>query len=253
MTTTIAIAGKGGVGKTTIAALLIKLLAEKRVVLAIDGDPATNLNFSLGLELNDTVGRVREDMAAEVKSGRFSPTVSKPDYLEMKVAEALVESQGLDLLAMGRPEGPGCYCAANNMLRTCIDRLARNYDFVVMDCEAGMEHISRQTTQDVDILLIVSDPTIRGVTTAARMKELIAEIRTRATKVYLVINRARDGLSAQVSKVIEDSSLELIATIPEDASIMELEERGVPLTQLPEDSPLKQAVGNIASKLGLSR
>ena len=134
MTTTIAIAGKGGSGKTTIAALLIKLLSQKGVVLAIDGDPSTNLNLALGLPLSYTVGKIREEMTAAVKSRRFEAGIAKQDYLELKTSEALVESPKIDLLAMGRPEGPGCYCAANNMLRTCIDRLGKNYDYVVIDC-----------------------------------------------------------------------------------------------------------------------
>ena len=149
MTTTIAVAGKGGTGKTTIAALLIKLLAAKGVVLAIDGDPSTNLHISLGLPLNQTIGNVREEMTEAVKTGRYDSSMPKMDYVGLKISEALVESERVDLLAMGRPEGPGCYCAANDMLRFCIDRLAKNYDYVVIDCEAGMEHISRQTTQDI--------------------------------------------------------------------------------------------------------
>lgn len=249
---TIAIAGKGGTGKTTIAALLIKLLSEKGVVLAIDGDPSSNLSLSLGLPLTNTVGRVREEMTAQVKSGRFEVGISKPDYLGLKIMESLVESERIDLLAMGRPEGPGCYCAANEMLRTCIDRLADNYDYVVIDCEAGMEHISRQTTRDVDLLLVTSDPSIRGITTAARMKELIGELRTKVGRVCLVLNRVRSDISAEVKEVIEDSGLELIAMVAEDPQIMDLDARGVPLTELPPDSPLQLGVLEIAKKLGLA-
>ena len=177
MTKTVAIAGKGGTGKTTVAALLIKLLSQKGLVLAVDADPSTNLNQALGLSLDDnkTVGRIREKMTEDVSKGRFSPTIAKQEYLFSKIMESLVESKGFDLLAMGRPEGPGCYCASNEFLRVSLDKLVKDYkyNYIVMDCEAGMEHISRQTTRDVDVLLIMSDPTIRGITTAARMKDLI--------------------------------------------------------------------------------
>jgi len=251
MTTTIAIAGKGGAGKTTIAALLIKLLSQKGVVLAIDADPATNLNQALGVALGDTVGRIREEMTQAMKLGSLRPTTPKQDYLDYKIMTALVESKGLDLLAIGRPEGPGCYCAANEWLRHSIDRLAQNYRYVVIDCEAGMEHISRQTTRDIDILLITSDPTQRGITTAAKMKELITELRSRVGKISLVVNRAPNGLPPEIMEAINSHGLELIATIPEDPRIADLEVKGMPIIELPPDSPLQLKVKEVASKLGL--
>jgi CO dehydrogenase maturation factor len=251
MTITIAIAGKGGSGKTTIAALLIKLLSQKGAVLAIDADPATNLNLVLGLPLSDTVGKVREEMAAKVKARTMEPGLSKQDYLDMKISEALVESPQIDLLAMGRPEGAGCYCAANNMIRTCIDRLGKNYDYVVIDCEAGMEHISRQTTRDIDIMLLVSDLTVRGIFTAANMKALIKDLRTRAGKIYLIVNRALSPLPPKIAGMIEEASLQIIGLIPEDQEIKELEAEGTPLTELPPDSQLQKGVLEIVRKLGL--
>jgi CO dehydrogenase maturation factor len=251
MTTTIAIAGKGGSGKTTIAALLIKLLSQKGAVLAIDADPATNLNLALGLPLNDTVGKVREEMAAKVKARTMEPGLAKQDYLDIKISEALVESPQIDLLAMGRPEGAGCYCAANNMIRTCIDRLGKNYDYVVIDCEAGMEHISRQTTRDIDIMLLVSDLTVRGILTAANMKALIKDLRTYVGKIYLIVNRASSPLPPKIAQTIEESELKIIGTIPEDAKIKELEAKGAPLIELPPDSALQKGVAEIAKKLGL--
>jgi len=251
MTTTIAIAGKGGSGKTTIAALLIKLLSQKGAVLAIDADPATNLNLALGLPLNDTVGKVREEMAAKVKARTMEPGLAKQDYLDIKISEALVESPQIDLLAMGRPEGAGCYCAANNMIRTCIDRLGKNYDYVVIDCEAGMEHISRQTTRDIDIMLLVSDLTVRGILTAANMKALIKDLRTYVGKIYLIVNRATSPLPPKIAQTIEDSGLKIIGTIPEDAKIKELEAKGAPLIELPPDSALQKGVAEIARKLAL--
>lgn len=249
---TIAIAGKGGTGKTTLAALLIQLLSKQGAVLAIDADPSSNLNLALGLPLADTVGNVREEMLTTVKEGKFAPGLSKQDYLDLKIQEALVESKGFDLLAMGRPEGPGCYCAANSMLRTIIDRLANNYAFVVIDNEAGMEHISRQTTRDVDFLLITSDPSVRGIITAIRMKELIKELRTRVERVSLVLNRVQDGLPPEVEKIVKESGLELLEVLPVDPHISRLDSAGIPLIELPADSSFRHGVEEIALKLGLT-
>jgi CO dehydrogenase maturation factor len=247
MTKTIAIAGKGGTGKTAIAALLTKLLTEKGAVLAIDGDPSSNLHMALGLPLEDTVGAIRE----ETLRLHLSPGVPKQDYLELRIQEALVESKGVDLLAMGRPEGPGCYCAANHWLRAAIDRLANNYDYVVIDSEAGMEHISRQTMRDVDILLLASDLTIRGISAAARMKELIGELRAHVDKIALVVNRVADGLPPEIEAAITEAGLDLIGILPEDPEMTKLETKGVPLTELPPDSLLKKGISEIARKLGL--
>jgi len=249
MTTTIAIAGKGGTGKTSIAALLIKLLSEQGTVLAIDGDPSSNLHMALGLPLQETIGSIREgllDHKAIEKTG-----MPKPDYLELKVREALVESSGIDLLAMGRPEGPGCYCAANNWLRGSIDRLANHYNYVVIDNEAGMEHVSRQTTRDVDILLIISDPSIRGITAAQRMKDLIAEMRSHVDRIGLVINRARGGIPTQIKHAVDAAGLDIIAAIQEDPNIPELEVNGRPLVDLPDGSPLRKGVAELATRLDL--
>jgi CO dehydrogenase maturation factor len=255
MTKTIAIAGKGGTGKTTVAALLIKLLSQKGLVLAVDADPSTNLNQALGLSLDDnkTVGRIREKMTEDVSKGRFSPTIAKQEYLFSKIMESLVESKGFDLLAMGRPEGPGCYCAPNEFLRVSLDKLVKDYkyNYIVMDCEAGMEHISRQTTRDVDVLLIMSDPTIRGITTAARMKDLIGEIRSNIGKVGLIINRVRGELSPEIKKAIDESGLQVIALIPEDSNMAALEMKGRPITELPQESPLQLKVKEMIEGLGL--
>jgi len=255
MTKTIAIAGKGGTGKTSVAALLINLLSQKGLVLAVDADPSTNLNQALGLPLDDskTVGRIREKMTEDVSKGQFSPSISKPEYLFSKIVESLAESKGFDLLAMGRPEGPGCYCASNEFLRASLDKLVKDYkyNYIVMDCEAGMEHISRQTTRDVDVLLIMSDPTIRGVTVAARIKDLIGELRSNVGKVGLVINRVRGELSPEIKKAIDESGLQVIALIPEDPDMAGLEMKGRPVTELPQKSPLQLKVKEIVEGLRL--
>ena len=251
MTTTIAIAGKGGTGKTTVAALLIKQLSRQGAVLAMDADPAMNLNMALDLPIPDTIGGIREEMAVSVKKGQFQAGLSKQDYLDLKVSEALLEGDRIDLLAMGRPEGPGCYCAANNMLRQLIDRIAKGYRFVVMDCEAGMEHISRQTTRDIDVLLLVSDPSLRGIVTAGRMQALMGELRTHTGRIGLVVNRVNGDLSSALREAIVREKLGLITTLPSDPSLEAIEVRGEPVVNLSESSPLYRAIEDMADKLGL--
>ena len=253
MTRTIAVAGKGGTGKTVIAALLVKLLAEKGLVLAVDADPSTNLNLALGLPLRDseTIGHVREKLSQDITKGQFSPSIAKQDYLFGKIKESLVESKGFDLLAMGRPEGPRCYCAANEFLRASLDQLVKDYkySYIVMDCEAGMEHISRQTTRDIDILLVTANPTMKSIAVAARIKELIGELRTAVGRIALIVNRVNGKLPLEIEQAIADSGLELVATIPEDPYMAELEVKGAPVTALPEDSPLRLKVKEIASRV----
>lgn len=251
MTTTIAVGGKGGVGKTTLSALLVQMLSKSGSVLAIDADPSSNLHLSLGLPLENSVGDIREDMSKQVKRGKFAQGLSKQDYLELKIQEALVESEGFDLLAMGRPEGPGCYCAANNMLRLVIDRLSSNYRFVVIDNEAGLEHVSRQTTRDVDFLLLVSDPSMKGVLTAVRLKELIKELRTSIGRIGLIMNRLNGSLSPELAEVVSRAELEIVGNLPTEPEMLFLDAKGVPLSQLAENSPLRAEVRNIAEKLGL--
>jgi len=253
MSTTIAVAGKGGTGKTTISALLVKHLARMGTVLAIDADPSVNLYMTLGLELPETIGDIREELLASARSGSLPVGLSKHEYMTMSIRQALVESTGLDLLAMGRPEGPGCYCAANYALRLVIDHLAEAYDYVVIDNEAGMEHISRQTTRDVNILLLVSDPTVRGITAAGRMQDLIKELRTKVEQIYLVVNRVQEGdLPPEVEKAIQAQGIQLLVTIPSDAAVGELDARGLPLVDLPPDSPVQQAVWRLVRDLGLA-
>ncbi len=251
MSKTIAIAGKGGTGKTSVSALLINILSVKGAVLAIDGDPSSNLSIALGLPLECTVGRIREDMTVSVQKGTYDNSIAKPDYLQMKVMECLVETEKIDLLAMGRPEGPGCYCAANNMLRVAIDRIGENYDYVVIDCEAGMEHVSRQTTRDIDILLLVSDSSVKGLITASHMKDLIGELRTNVGRICLVLNRAKSELLPEGKQIIDKAGLELITTIPEDVNMAEVDGRGLPISRLQKDSPIYLGVLDIATKLEL--
>jgi CO dehydrogenase maturation factor len=255
VTTTIALAGKGGTGKTTVAALIIRHLVEEKSgsILAIDADPATNLHLVLGTELSSTVGDIREDMLEQVQSSAALASslpggMSKRDYLDYQIQMALMENERVDSIAMGRPEGPGCYCAANEMLRGILDRIAGNYDYVVVDNEAGMEHLSRRTTRDVDVLILVSDPILRGLVAAKQMAEMVPELEIAVGRTYLVVNRVRGELPAPLAEKIEEFGLELLGTIPEDPQMAELELTGRPLTELPVDGPLYRAVQDIAER-----
>jgi len=263
MTTTIALAGKGGTGKTTLAALLIRYLVEERegAILAIDADPASNLNFVLGMELHQTIGEIREDMLEQVQTsgalaGSMPGGMSKQEYLDYQVQMSLVEGEKVDLLAMGRPEGQGCYCAANQMLRLILDRLKGHYDYVVIDNEAGMEHLSRRTTRDVDVLLLVTDPTQRGLITARRMQEMVPGLEIGVGHIYLVLNRLRGGgrdereaIPQPLAEAIEEAELDLVGTIPEESAMAEFEFTGRPLIELPEETDLYQAVREVAGEI----
>ena len=244
MTTTIAVAGKGGTGKTTLAGLLIRRLAEAQAgpILAIDADPASNLNTVLDLPLEKTVGDVREETSEKARANLLESGIAKQDLLDYEINSSIVEGTNVDLLAMGRPEGPGCYCAANSMLRLIIDQIANSYPWVVIDNEAGLEHLSRRTTRDVDVLFIVSDATVRGITTAARVAALLGELETRVGRHYLIVNRAANGLSPELEATIEANGLNLLAVLPDDAAVAEFDAAGKPLVGLPADSPLSAAL-----------
>lgn len=245
----IAVAGKGGTGKTTVSALVIRHLQKKgrKPILAVDADPSSNLVDSLGLQVNKSLGTVREDFF-ETK-GNLPPGLTKETYLEMKLHEILVESPGLDLLVMGRPEGPGCYCYANNILRRHLDALVKNYPFVVMDNEAGMEHLSRRTTQGVDYLLFLSDYSLKGIRTVGKIRELIDELKLSVKEKHLVVDRAPNGLDPVFSREIQNLGLHLLGAIPEDAFISEFEMKGRPLLELPDESPAVQVVDEMMEKM----
>jgi CO dehydrogenase maturation factor len=251
MTTTIAVAGKGGTGKTTLTGLLIRCLRERQAgtILAIDADPASNLNTVLGMDLRRTVGDVREDTADKTRSGRLEAGIAKMDLLDYEINDSLVEGDGVDLLAMGRPEGAGCYCAANNMLRNIVDRMTKAYDWVVIDNEAGLEHLSRRTTRDVDVLMIVSDPTLRGITTAGRVVELISELKTHIGRHFLVVNRVTGDLTPELLAAIERLHLNLAGTIPMDPMVAEYDSVGKPMVDLPGDRPVCVALRAIEKTL----
>ena len=245
----IAMAGKGGTGKTTLSALVIGYLRKKglKPILAVDADPSSNLVDALGLTVNKSLGTAREDFF-ETK-GNLPPGMTKETYLEMKLHEILVESPGLDLLVMGRPEGPGCYCYANNILRRHLDVLIKNYPFVVMDNEAGMEHLSRRTTQGVDYLLFVSDYSLRGIRTVGKIRELIDELKLSVKEKHLVVDRVPNGMDPVFSQEVRDLGLNLLGAIPEDTLISEYEMKGRPLLELPDESPAVQVVSEMMEKM----
>ena len=244
-----AVAGKGGVGKTTFSALLIGELKKKKrgPVLAVDADPNANLADALGIKVDRSLGAVREEFF-ETKM-KLPPGMTKETYLEMKLHESLVESPGLDLLEMGRPEGPGCYCYANNILRRHLDVLANNYPFVVMDNEAGMEHLSRRTTQGVDHLFFLSDYSLKGIRTVGRIRGLIEELKLTVREKHLVVDRAPGELAPEFLKEIERQGVKLLGAIPPDQRILEYDLRGRPLLELPEDSAAVRAVREMLGKI----
>jgi len=252
VTRTYAIVGKGGTGKTTFAALTVKyLLAKGRTpILAIDADPSANLNMALGMPLYQTVGKIREDTQEQVSGGTFQTGISKPDWFEYQVMDCLVEGDGdVDLLAMGRPEGPGCYCAANHMLRQAIDRLGDSYTSVVIDNEAGMEHISRQTTRDVDWLFIISDPTVRGLSAAEHISALTKSLGTRIGRAGLVINRVVDGLPEELLERAKRLDIPLLGLLPNDATVARLDAQGMPLVALDDSSRIYPAVKELLDRV----
>jgi CO dehydrogenase maturation factor len=247
MTYSIALAGKGGTGKTTLAGMLIKYLLkhDKIPVLAVDADCNANLNEVLGLQVSDTLGNAREEM----KKGDVPSGMTKDVFMSMRLEQSIVESDGFDLVVMGQPEGAGCYCAANTLLAGFLDRLAGNYPYLVMDNEAGMEHISRLTTSNVDVLLIVSDTSRRGLQAAVRINKLARELNIGVGKSYAVINQVKQPPSESVLKMLNDGDLEFAGTIPEDPMIYEYDLNGRPTVEIPEDSKSIKAAFEIFERI----
>ncbi|GLI50755.1 carbon monoxide dehydrogenase [Tepidanaerobacter syntrophicus] len=239
MAYTIAVAGKGGTGKTTLAGFLIDYLIEKKItpILGVDADPNANLNEVLGEDVEITLGDIREDISVKNRDGNLPGGMSKTDYINYKLQQAIIEGHGFDLLVMGRPEGAGCYCFANGILREATDRLSDNYKVMVIDNEAGLEHLSRRTTKSVDIMFAVSECSKRGIEAASRVKELIEELQLDVKELYLIVNRVpKEGLSDDIKQTIENYGLKLAGTIPQDELVFEYDNKGTPLVRLPKDS-----------------
>jgi CO dehydrogenase maturation factor len=260
MTTTIALAGKGGVGKTTIAGMVIKYLAQSQngAILAIDADPSSNLNMVLGLDLEWTVGDIREDMLTQVKTsltaggaamGSLPGGVSKHEYLNYEIRSSLAEGDRFDLIAMGRSEGPGCYCAVNHNLRDVVDSISKNYRYVVIDNEAGMEHLSRRTTRDVEHMLVVTDPTQRGLVAAQRIADLRNELDIRVENAYLIVNRLSGEMPAALQDAVQKLPIPLLGVVPTDRKLMDFEFSGRPLIELGDDSPVYRSVAGMMAQV----
>lgn len=247
----IAVAGKGGTGKTTFTALFLRYLTENfknKTILAVDADANANLNEALGMKVAETISMALDD----IKDFRKVPQgMTKDVFMEMRINQALAESEQIDLLVMGNPHGPGCYCYPNDLLRKFLEKLRANYDFVTVDNEAGLEHLSRRIIDDLDILIITSDATARGVRSAGRVHEIVRTLGIRVKKVYLVISRAGEDSARVLDDEIKKTGLELIGTIPLDSQVADFDLQGRPLFQLPDDSSAVQAVARIARKMEL--
>lgn len=251
MTFTVAISGKGGTGKTMLAALLVIYLLRKTngelKILVVDADPNQNLDKVLGAKVDKTVGDLREELLNikdEIPSG-----ISKKQYFEYLIRNIVYEGEYFDLLAMGRPEGPGCYCYVNHLLRMILDKISEEYDVVIMDTEAGLEHLSRRTTRDVDVLIIITDPTSRGIITAERIRKLVQELETKVHKIYAVGNRVTSSISKKIEEELVRRGFEVLGLIPEDPYIQKLDLEGKPFTEIPDNSPAYKAIESIADKL----
>ncbi len=248
----IAVSGKGGTGKTLVSSLLIKsLTGSGKDILAIDADPDSNLPEALGIDVDRTVGDVREELKKDTAAGKIPSGANKWDILDYKIMESVMETPEFDLLVMGRPEGSGCYCAVNNMLRKIIETLSSNYDIIVIDTEAGLEHLSRRTTQNVDMMLVVTDTSKRGILTAQRIGELSRELDISFKEIHLIVNRVKPGKEDEVLKKVNETGLNVIGTIYEDEIVSQYDLEGNSLIGLPDNSNANTAISKIIKNLNL--
>ncbi len=240
----IAVAGKGGTGKTTVAGLLLRHLVTRGRgrVLAVDADANMNLNEVLGLSVHQTIGQIRENL------GSVPQGMTKDAYINYRTQECLIEADGFDLIVMGRPEGPGCYCYANTLCKKYVDEMADNYAYVVLDNEAGMEHLSRRTTHNMDLVLAVTDSSVRGIQAAGRIRDLVGELKLDIGRLAVIVNRVSGGLEDPTRREIERLGLELAGVVPADPNVTAFDLEGRPTFQLPEDSAAYRAVVDILER-----
>ncbi|HEX3030783.1 MAG TPA: AAA family ATPase [Bacillota bacterium] len=250
MSIKIAVAGKGGTGKTTFTSLLIKQLAEadKGSILAVDADPNSNLNEALGIEVKEDIA----DILDEVKSGKTIPEgMAKDVFVEYRLNQVLLETPDVDLLVMGVPQGSGCYCYANDLMRKYLETLRENYDFIVMDNEAGLEHLSRKVVPDIDVLLVISDSSARGIRSAGRVFDIVKTVGIKVKKIGLVVTKTREEGISQLEDEIKKTGLELFGTVPYDEAVAKQDLAGQPLVELGKDSKAVQAVSHIMHNIGV--
>ena len=251
---TIAVAGKGGVGKTTTCGMIIDYLCKKKngPVLVVDADANSNLNEVLGVEVETSLGQIREEMAQAELKGTIPANMTKADYAEMKFSQALIEDDDFDMLVMGRTQGKGCYCYVNGVLKTQVDKYAKNYSYIVMDNEAGLEHVARGTLPHVDTLLLISDCSRRGIQAVARIAEMVEEMDLNPGRMGLIVNRAPGGmLDDGVKAEIEKHGLKLLGVLPHDEAVYRCDCQGEPSAKLPQDDPMKTALKGIMQSIGL--
>ena len=251
---TIAVAGKGGVGKTTTCGMIIDYLCAKKngPVLVVDADANSNLNEVLGVEVETSLGQIREEMAQAELKGTIPKGMTKADYAEMKFSDALIEEKDFDMIVMGRTQGKGCYCYVNGVLKAQVDKYAKNYSYIVMDNEAGLEHVARGTLPHVDTMLLISDCSRRGVQAVARVAEMVQEMNLNPGQMGLIINRAPGGVLDEGVKVeIEKHGLKLFGVLPQDEAVYRCDCDGEPSAKLPESDPMKAALRDIMRSIGL--
>ena len=251
---TIAVAGKGGVGKTTTCGMLIDYLCKKKAgpILVVDADANANLNEVLGVGLETSLGAIREEMAQAELKGTIPKSMTKAEYAEMKFNDALIEDDDFDMLVMGRTQGEGCYCFVNSMLKRQMDKYIPNYKYVVMDNEAGLEHVARGTLPHVDTMLLISDCSRRGIQAVGRLAEMIREMNLNPGQMGLIVNRAPGGVVDDGIKAeIEKHGLTLFGVLPQDEAVYRCDCDGEPSSRLPENDPMKVALQNILQSIGL--
>ncbi len=250
----IAVAGKGGVGKTTLCGLLIQHLCRtgRTPVLAVDADANSNLNEVLGVEAPPTLGEIREEIERDGTNHVVPAGMTKANYLEMRISDAITEEDNFDLMVMGRSQGQGCYCFVNGLVQTQIQKLQSNYPFIVVDNEAGMEHISRGLLPAMDTAILVSDCSRRGIQAAGRIARLMTELNFTPKQSGLIVNRAPGGkLDEGTLEEIHNQGLNLLGVVPQDDSVYQFDCNGKPIVALPEESPVRVALEEIVQKLGL--
>jgi len=253
MSYTIAITGKGGVGKTTVAALVVRRLiaSGRRPVLAVDADPNTCLDIALGVKVEHTVGGVREEARVLASEGTTTG-VAKQELMRVKIAQSLVESSDFDLIAMGRPEGPGCYCFANNALRAALKEIADDYPYVVLDNEAGLENLSRRIVRELDLMIMVADPSRQGLETVRRLSALAREMKIQVKQLALVINRTRSENPPPLAAALQaETGAALVASLADDDDLRGLSENGGCLQTLPQSNSVVAGIDRLLFDAGV--